>query len=51
MNFNDVGFTKQTMRRELYIIPGASHTDLYYGGDKGAIPFDKIETYMKEILN
>lgn len=34
--------------KELLIIPGASHTDLYDGGGKGAIPFDKIEEFMKE---
>ena len=36
--------------KELYIIPGASHTDLYDGGGKDAIPFDKIEAFMKENL-
>ena len=28
--------------KELVIIPGASHCDLYDGGGKGAIPFDRI---------
>ena len=42
---------KYADNKELYIIPGASHTDLYDGGDKDAIPFDKIETFMKENLN
>ena len=41
---------KYADNKELYIIPGASHTDLYDGGDKDAIPFDKIETFMKENL-
>ena len=36
--------------KELLIIPGASHTDLYDGGGKDAIPFDKIEAFMKEYL-
>ena len=36
--------------KERYIIPGASHTDLYDGGGKDAIPFDKIETLIKENL-
>ncbi len=36
--------------KELLIIPGASHTDLYDGGGKGAIPFDAIEAFMKEHL-
>jgi hypothetical protein len=43
--------SKYVDNKELYIIPGASHTDLYDGGGKDAIPFDKIEsffeTYMK----
>ncbi len=37
--------------KELWIVPGASHTDLYDGGGRDAIPFDKIqrffETYLK----
>ena len=42
--------SKYADNKELYIIPGASHTDLYDGGGKDAIPFDKIETFMKENL-
>ncbi len=42
--------SKYADNKELYIIPGASHTDLYDGGDKDAIPFDKIEAFMKENL-
>ena len=34
--------------KELFIIPGASHTDLYDQTD--IIPFDKIEMFMKENL-
>ena len=36
--------------KELVIIPGADHCDLYDGGGKDAIPFDKIESFMKENL-
>ncbi len=36
--------------KELMIIPGASHTDLYDGGDKGAIPFDKMVSFFMENL-
>lgn len=36
--------------KELLIIPGASHTDLYDGGGKDAIPFDRIENFYKEYL-
>ena len=45
---NMIKDSKYADNKELYIIPGASHTDLYDGGRKGAIPFDKIETFMKE---
>lgn len=37
--------------KELLIIPDAVHTDLYDGGGKGAIPFEKLDeffcTYLK----
>lgn len=36
--------------KELYIVKGANHVDLYDGGDKNAIPFDKIESFYKEYL-
>ena len=36
--------------KELMIIPGASHTDLYDGGKTGAIPFEKMEAFFKEYL-
>lgn len=35
--------------KELLIVPGANHTDLYDNLDK--IPFDKIETFFKKYLN
>lgn len=31
-------------------IPGAVHTDLYDGGGKNAIPFDKLEDFFRENL-
>ena len=34
--------------KELMIIPDAVHTDLYDGGDKDYIPFDKMENFFKE---
>jgi fermentation-respiration switch protein FrsA (DUF1100 family) len=37
--------------KELLVVPGASHTDLYDGGGKNAIPFDKLETFFKKNLN
>ena len=42
--------SKYTGNKELIIIPDAVHTDLYDGGCKNAIPFDKIESFMKEYL-
>ena len=36
--------------KELYIVPGARHIDLYDGGDNDYIPFDKLESFFKENL-
>ena len=36
--------------KELFIVKGANHVDLYDGGYKNAIPFDKIESFYKENL-
>lgn len=36
--------------KELLIIPDAVHTDLYDGGGKNAIPFDKLEQFFQEYL-
>lgn len=36
--------------KELLIIPDAVHTDLYDGGGKNAIPFDKLETFFTTYL-
>jgi len=36
--------------KELLIVKGANHVDLYDGGDKNAIPFDKIESFYRENL-
>ena len=36
--------------KELLIIPDAVHTDLYDGGDKDYIPFDKLEKFFVEYL-
>lgn len=36
--------------KELLLISDAVHTDLYDGGGKNAIPFDKIEQFFKENL-
>ena len=42
--------SKYAGNKELMIIPDAVHTDLYDGGDKDYIPFDKIESFMRENL-
>ena len=34
--------------KELLIIPDAVHTDLYDGGGKDAIPFDKLEAFFTD---
>ena len=36
--------------KQLLIIPGASHCDLYDGGEGNYIPFDKLEQFFKENL-
>ena len=39
-----------TDNKELLIIPDAVHTDLYDGGGKNAIPFDKLEQFFRTYL-
>ena len=42
---------KYTDNKELMIIPGAVHTDLYDGGpDHNRIPWDKLEAFFKKYL-
>ena len=36
--------------KELLIIPDAVHTDLYDGGEKKVIPFDRIRCFYEEYL-
>lgn len=43
-------YTNYRDNKELLIVPGASHTDLYDGGGKNLIPFDKIEQFFKKNL-
>ena len=47
---NMVKDSKYTDNKELLIIPSASHTDLYDGGENHAIPFDKLESFFTEYL-
>ena len=43
------GVSKTVGNKELMIIPGAVHTDLY-DDKKGKIPYDKMESFFKENL-
>jgi fermentation-respiration switch protein FrsA (DUF1100 family) len=47
---NMVKDSKYADNKELMIIPEATHTDLYDGGDKDYIPFDKLESFFHEYL-
>ena len=42
--------SKYAENKELMIIPDAVHTDLYDGGGKDAIPFDKLAEFYMEYL-
>ena len=42
--------SKYADNKELMIIPDAVHTDLYDGGGKDAIPFDKLERFYNQYL-
>ncbi|MCM1330931.1 MAG: alpha/beta hydrolase, partial [Ruminococcus sp.] len=42
--------SKYADNKELLIIPDAVHTDLYDGGGKNAIPFDKLAEFFTENL-
>ena len=42
--------SKYTDNKKLLVIEGASHTDLYDGGDNNAIPFDKLAEFYNKYL-
>ncbi|WP_119307038.1 alpha/beta hydrolase [Cohaesibacter haloalkalitolerans] len=46
--FSETAFANAAEPKELMIIPGANHTDLYDGLD--FIPFDKLESFFSEHL-
>jgi len=49
--FSEGAYEKLTGdNKELMIIPGATHTDLYDGGGKNAIPFDRLQSFFEEYL-
>lgn len=37
---------RYTGNKELPILPGVSHTDLYDGGKTNAIPFDRLQSFF-----
>ena len=48
---NMVKGNKYADNKELLVIPGASHTDLYDGGEnKDRIPFDKLQEFFEKYL-
>ena len=48
--FSEDAYKAANEPKELMIIPGAVHTDLYDGGTKNYIPFDKLENFFKTNL-
>ncbi|MBQ6150960.1 MAG: alpha/beta hydrolase [Mogibacterium sp.] len=47
---NMINGNKYTDNKELLVIEGASHTDLYDGGDNNAIPFHKLQEFFGKYL-
>jgi len=47
---NMVRDSKYADNKELIVIEGASHTDLYDGGENNAIPFDKLQAFFEKYL-
>lgn len=48
--YTEEAYEKAAEPKELVIVPGARHIDLYDGGDNNYIPFDKLESFFKENL-
>lgn len=46
--FSDTAFEKANEPKEMFVVEDAEHIDLYDRIDR--IPFDKIETFLKENL-
>ena len=47
---HEKGKSTQVGNKELLIIPGATHCDLYDGGEGHYIPFDKLEAFFRANL-
>lgn len=48
--FTEDAYKKAAEPKELYIVPGARHIDLYDGGETGCIPFDKLTAFFTKNL-
>lgn len=48
--FSETAYAAAAEPKELMIIPGANHTDLYDGGQAGVIPFDKLTEFFRSNL-
>ena len=48
--FSENAYNIAAEPKELYVVPGARHIDLYDGGDKNYIPFDKLEEFFRSNL-
>ncbi len=48
--FTEDAYEMAAEPKELYIVPGARHIDLYDGGDNNYIPFDKLTEFFSEYL-
>ncbi|GHV92825.1 hypothetical protein AGMMS50268_33280 [Spirochaetia bacterium] len=46
--FTDTAYASTADPKEIYVVPGANHIDLYDRVDK--IPFGKIESFLKTVL-
>lgn len=49
LGYSEEAYANAAEPKELYVVPGANHVDLYDQVDK--IPFDKIESFLNEALN
>ena len=47
---NMISCSKYADNKELLVIEGAVHTDLYDGGSNNAIPFDKLKSFFEQYL-
>ena len=47
---NMINGNKYSDNKELLVIEGASHTDLYDGGENNVIPFDKLQSFFEKYL-